>query len=167
MSFQATLTVEGKSFNVLQCAHQLVQKSNNGKPASGVRGGIIYVIIEGTDEDLLGDWATGPTTKKNGDITFDRIDQQSTLSKLEFEEAYATLYFEFMASNSISADAILVTLDEMADWDLTNEDDFMKRVIAYTKTLVKFVERTRVSNCILLRLSASKIKLDGVEHKNT
>ena len=167
MSFLATLTVEGKKFNVLQCSHSLYQKVERGRTTSGVRGGVIILIVDGTDDDLLGDWATGTTTKKDGDITFDRVDQKSTLQKLEFQEAYATMYFEFLASNYIDYDAVLSAIMESQSLDLMKEDEFMERIINNTKTLVRFVERTRISNCILMRLSAAKIKLDGIDHQNT
>ena len=116
---------------------------------------------------MLGAWATGPTTKKDGDITFDRIDQKSTLQKLEFQEAYATLYYEFMSSQYINAQAIFEAITETQITDLTNENDFLMRIINNTKTILRFAERTRISNCILLRLSAGKIKLDGIDHQNT
>ena len=167
MSFQATLTVEGKKFDVLQCNHVMTQKYERGRPTSGVRGGIIILILDGTDEDLLGAWATGTTVKKDGEIVFDRIDQKSTLQKLEFKEAYATLYFEFMASEYIDAEAVFESIASTQITDLTNENDFLSRIISNTKTLLRFAERTRVSNCILLRLSAAKIKLDGIDHQNS
>lgn len=125
------------------------------------------MVLDGTDEDVLGNWATGATVKKDGDIVFERIDQQSTLQKLEFQEAYATLYFEFMSSKHISSETIFETITGTQTTDLTSENDFLYRVITNTKTLLRFVERTRISNCILMRLSAAKIKIDGIEHKNT
>lgn len=167
MSFQATLTVEGKNFNVLQCNHIMSQKAEKGKPTSGVRGGTIILVLDGTDEDVLGNWATGATVKKDGEIVFERIDQQSTLQKLEFQEAFATLYFEFMSSKYINAEAVFESIANTQAMDLTNENEFIYRVITNTKTILRFAERTRISNCILLRLSAAKIKLDGIEHKNT
>lgn len=167
MSFLATLTVEGKNFNVLQCIHSMSQKAEKGKPTSGVRGGIIILILDGTDDDVLGNWATGATVKKDGEIVFERIDQQSTLQKLEFQEAYATLYFEFMSSKYINSEAVFESMASTQTMDLTSENDFLYRVISNTKTLLRFAERTRISNCILMRLSAAKIKLDGIEHKNT
>ncbi|QMW04495.1 type VI secretion system tube protein TssD [Spirosoma foliorum] len=168
MSFQATLTIEGKSFNVLQCKHSLSQKYERGKPTSGVRGGAIQVIIDGTDDDLLGSWATSPTLKKDGEITFDRVDQKSSLQKLEFQEAYATVYLEFLASDTIDSEGVHNAIIESIQLDMVSTTDPDNvRAIDSTKTLVKFTERTGVSNCILLRISAAKIKLDGIEHQNT
>ncbi|GAA4395398.1 hypothetical protein GCM10023187_02220 [Nibrella viscosa] len=167
MSFQATLTVEGKTFDVLQCKHIMSQKYERGRPTSAVRGGVIILILDGTDEDLLGDWASGATVKKDGDITFNRIDQNSTLQKLEFQEAYATHYFEFMSSQYIDSEAVLAAIEGTINMDLKTVDDNAERLIRNTKTLVRFVERTRISNCILLRLSAGQIKLDGIEHRNS
>ncbi|GAB3318786.1 hypothetical protein GCM10027299_10710 [Larkinella ripae] len=168
MSFKATLTVEGKSFNVLQCSHFLKQKSERGKVTSGVRGGSITLIIDSSDEELFGSWATSPTAKKNGEIVFNRIDQQSALQKLEFEDAYALFYFELMASDYISnIDAILDVSEDVYALDLTEINLYLNRLTSATKTILRFAERTRVSNCILLRLSAAKIKLDGIDHQNT
>ncbi|MVM30393.1 hypothetical protein GO755_10140 [Spirosoma sp. HMF4905] len=166
MSFKATLTVEGKEFNVLQCTHLMDQNYKKGKATSGVMGGRIVVILESSDDDLLGIWAAGPTVKKDGEIVFDRIDQKSSLQKLEFQEAYMTQYFEFMASNYINADAVLAAMEDYFVLDATNQSEDDRRVIVNRRALIKFAERTRVSNCILLRLSAAKIKLDGIDHQN-
>ena len=167
MPFQATLTVEGKSFRVLECSHTLSQKYERGKPTSGVRGGVIILILDGTDEDLLGDWATGATVRKDGEIVFDRIDQQSSLQKLEFEEAYATMYLEFMTSTAIDAMAVYYSLVDSLATDTAGDDQFLAVMMANRRRLLAFVQRTRTSNCILLRLSAAKIKLDGIDHQNT
>ena len=168
MSFKATLTIDGKSFSVLQCAHFLQQKSERGKVTSGVHGGTITLIVDGTDEELLGSWASGPTAKKNGEIVFDRIDQQSALQKLEFEDAYATFYFELMSSQYISdVDVILDVFNDIFSLDTSTSNVYLDRMQNATKTILRFAERTRNSNCILLRLSAAKIKLDGIDHKNT
>lgn len=168
MSFKATLTVEGKSYNVLQCTHILKQKIERGKVTSGVRGGSITLIIDSTDEEIFGSWATSPTAKKNGEIVFDRIDQQSSLQKLEFEDAYAIFYFELMASEYMNnVDALIDTFHDLFATDETSANPFVDRMVNSTNNMLRFVKRTGVSNCILLRLSASKIKLDGIEHKNT
>ncbi|GAB2556275.1 type VI secretion system tube protein TssD [Spirosoma areae] len=168
MSFKATLTVEGKKFDVLQCTHTLSQKYERGRATSGVRGGVIILILNGTDEELLGTWASGPTVKKSGDIVFDRIDQRSALQKLEFEDAYATFYFELMtASHLTNIDVVYEALAESISTDIAKENLFYERIMNNTKTILRFSERTRVSNCILLRLTAPKIKLDGIDHQNT
>ncbi|MGA0560237.1 type VI secretion system tube protein TssD [Larkinella sp. VNQ87] len=168
MSFKATLTVEGKKFDVLQCTHTLVQKYQRGRTTSGVRGGVIILILDGTDDDLLGNWVSGTTVKKNGEIVFDRVDQRSSLQKLEFEDAYATFYFEFMSRGYIDqVDAMVEVLQETISVDITKENEYEQRVINNTVKLLRFAERTRHSNCILIRLSAAKIKLDGIDHQNT
>ncbi|QDK80680.1 hypothetical protein EXU85_19540 [Spirosoma sp. KCTC 42546] len=168
MSFKATLTVEGKSFNVLQCSHVLKQKNERGKVTSGVRGGSITLILDSTDEELFGSWATSSTAKKNGEIVFDRIDQQSALQKLEFEDAYALFYFELMSSENLTdIAAILDVSNDVFTFDLTEKNLYLDRLFSATKTILNFAERTRIGNCILLRLSAAKIKLDGIDHQNT
>lgn len=168
MSFRATLTVEGKSYNVLQCSHFLKQNRERGKVTSGVRGGSITLIIDSTDEEIFGSWATSPTAKKNGELVFDRVDQQSALQKLEFEDAYAIFYFEFMASEYVyNVDAILDIMHDIYTLDEGGKLDVLDRYTAATNTMLNFVKRTGLSNCILLRLSAAKIKLDGIDHRNT
>jgi hypothetical protein len=167
MPFQATLTVEGKSFNILECSHSLTQKYERGRPTSGVRGGVIVMLLDGSDEDLLGDWATGTTTHKDGEITFERVDQQSSLQKLEFQEAYTTMYFEFMGSTTIDATKIYYAIRDSIATDAVGNDEFVTTIKSNRRRLLRLVERMQVSSCILLRLSAAKIKLDGIEHKNT
>ncbi|UFH52057.1 type VI secretion system tube protein TssD [Spirosoma sp. KNUC1025] len=168
MSFKATLTVEGKSFDVLQCAHFLKQKSERGKVTSGVRGGAITLILDSTEDELLGSWATSPTAKKSGEIVFERIDQRSALQKLEFEDAYAIFYFELMSSKAISdVSAILDVSNDIFSFDVTEQNLLVERFTDATRNILRFTDRTRNANCILLRLSAAKIKLDGIDHQNT
>ncbi|MVM30391.1 hypothetical protein GO755_10130 [Spirosoma sp. HMF4905] len=168
MSFKATLTIEGKSYNVLQCTHLLKQKAERGKVTSGVRGGAITMIIDSTDEEIFGSWATSPTAKKNGEIVFDRVDQQSALQKLEFEDAYAIFYFELMASAYMdNVDVLIDTFHDMFASDESTNNSLLDRFTVATNNMLRFVKRTGVSNCILLRLSAGKIKLDGIDHQNT
>jgi type VI secretion system TssD-like protein len=48
-------------------------------------------------------WMIDPYAKKNGSVVFKKIDQDSTLKEVKFEDAYCVGYSESFSANSASA----------------------------------------------------------------
>ncbi len=157
MSFKATISVGGKKFDLIYCDSKLEQKSDNsGRPASGVAGGILWLIMDGTDDDTFGTWATDPTKKQDGTITFYRIDQDSKFKEIEFKGAYLTDLVESF-----------IIEEDIGDIFKTEYFIFNDAVRHEIYDLIKETQnRTGTSYVIFCRLSAEKIKIDGVEHDN-
>lgn len=157
MSFKATIDVGGKSFELIHCESILDQKTDpGGRPSSGVHGGHIWIAVEGTDDDTFGSWITDPTKKQDGTITFYKIDQDSKFKEIEFKGAYLTLMVEsFITEEDVidlaRREGIHADVEEVqAAYDIMNEVQ----------------NRTKMSYIIVCRLSAEKIKIDGVDHDN-
>lgn len=108
-SFAATFKVNGKEYEVLNCNFSFGQATDDkGRPASAVQSGNISVTIVASDDDGLMGWMIDPYKKQDGSISFNKIDQDSTLKELQFKEGYCVSYSE--SFNSSSNHAMTVTL---------------------------------------------------------
>lgn len=95
MAFKAKLELDGKTFNVLNCSFSFHQNVDpTGRPSSDVRGGMIHVSIESTEDTSLFEFVTDPHGFKDGKITFFKRDQDSKMKELEFKQAACVEYSE-------------------------------------------------------------------------
>ena len=99
-SFKATLKFSGKEYDVLGCSYSFSRTMDSeGKPASGIHAGEISLqVVVGDDDGLLG-WMVDPYKMAEGSVTFMRIDQDSSLKEVKFEDAYCAAYSESFSSN--------------------------------------------------------------------
>ncbi|MBS1948748.1 MAG: hypothetical protein JST47_13375 [Bacteroidetes bacterium] len=159
MSFKATIDVGGKTFELVHCESILEQKTDSaGRPSSGVHGGHIWIVVEGTADDTFGSWVTDPTKKQDGTITFFKIDQDSKFKEIEFKGAYLTYLIESFITDEDASDPKRLSGDEL-------NFDYKPVEIGF-EILESVQKRTNMSYLILCRLSAEKIKIDGVDHDN-
>ena len=111
MAFKASLTVDGKTYNVLSCHYSFNQNvDSTGRPSSDVRGGTVSVTIESTDDKTIYNWMTDPHGFKDGKITFFKRDQDSKMKELEFKQAACINYSEAFDANSSSPMSLAFTL---------------------------------------------------------
>lgn len=109
-SFNATLKVEGGEYDVLSCNFSFGQATDDkGRPASNVKGGSLFVQIVTSDDTALLGWMIDPHKKTSGSIVFKKVDEDSTLKEVKFEDAYCVGYSE--SFNSTSASAMTVSLN--------------------------------------------------------
>ncbi len=167
MSFKGEFKVAGNTYSIIECGVPLQQKyDQKGKPASGVHSGRIRLILEGTDDGTLGNWMADPTKKQDGKLTFFRVDQDSTFKEVEFEGAYIITLMENFTLDVEMSKALLLeegTLSQdVGKTDAEDQIRFKKNI----KTLFASQHRTQMSYCMLIELTAEKIKIDGVEHQN-
>ena len=109
-SFNAILQVEGGEFDVLSCNFSFGQATDDkGRPASKVQAGNIFVQIITSDDTALIGWMIDPYKKTSGSIVFKKIDEDSTLKEVKFEDAYCVGYSE--SFNSTSASSMTISLN--------------------------------------------------------
>ena len=158
MSFKATISVGGKTFDLIYCDSQLEQEfDSNNRPISGVVGGRIRVILDGTDDDTFGSWACDPTKKQDGTITFYRINQNSKFKEIEFKGAYLMHLVE-----SFIVDDDIEDVFRTEEYYYAHNEELRK-----SYELVRAIQRkTGTSYVIFCQLSAEKVKIDGLEHDN-
>ena len=109
MSFLAKLTVDGQTYNILECLHSYSQNIDpSGKPLGVTRGGQIKIKIESPGKTGFIDWMLSPNKTKDRTIIFYKRDAMSKLQEIKFEKAYCINFTEFF--NSQSADPLSVEL---------------------------------------------------------
>jgi len=155
MSFRADLSINGKTYEVLEFSSHLEQKyDNKGKPGSGVKGGQLIIIIAGTADDTFSSWAADPTKKNDGTVTLYRIDQNSKFKEYKFSGAYITKLCEsFIVDNDINSQ----------DRAIRFKSEEVEHV--YEKVM-GFHQRTQMSYVMYCEISAGKVTIDGVDHDN-
>ncbi len=167
MSFKADLQVAGNTYSVVQCHIPITQKyDQKGKPSSGVHSGQIKVILEGTDDGALGSWMADPTKKQDGKLTFYRIDQESVFKEIEFEGAYMMTLIEHFTTGTELVQSLLME-EDIVSVDITASDDEDAKQMKFNHSVLRNCQhRTGMSYCMMVSLTAEKIKIDGVEHQN-
>jgi hypothetical protein len=156
MSFRATITVDEKTFEVLECVSDMEQAIDmKGKAISSVRGGDIRLVLRGTDEETIPAWASDKNKKLDGTITYYKIDvMEGKFREIKFEDGYITWFAEsFMMADSDEnfADAMLF------------QDDFDEEIFNMVQRVHK---QFGASYLILCKVSAKKISIDDVKHDN-
>jgi hypothetical protein len=154
MSFLATLTVDGKDFNLLECISELEQKIDaKGLAISSVRGGNIRIVIDGTDDDTLPAWASDRTKKQDGTITFYKWDSQSKFKEIEFKDGYVTWF----AESFIADDEYDLNFTEAMVYQEEGDEEIYEMV-------KRAHESFKSSYLIMAKISSRQITVDGVEH---
>src|SRR4051812_6274337 len=103
MSFIATLEIEDKKFDVLECISEVNQEiDRKGKTISVVKGGNIRLVILGSDDELIPVWASDKTKKHDGKITMMGLDMESKYKEIEFKDAYVTWYAESYSTDHVN-----------------------------------------------------------------
>ena len=90
MSFQATLTIEDKSFRIITFnSHTHRDHDKFGRPTSALYGIKLELTVEHTpDCVLLHDWAFKNHEVKNGKITFMKRDNYQKQTEVKFSDGY-------------------------------------------------------------------------------
>ena len=166
MSFEAALELAGNTYNVINCRIVLQQRfGRNGKPASDVHAARMQIILEGTDDITFGAWIGEHTKKHNGRIVFYQSDQPgATFKEVKFEGAYLLTLIENFTVETQTTQSLLMQYDEI-ETDLTAHDSGeQEKVKNALKSLFGNQLATGMSYCVLLKMVAEKIIIDGVEH---
>jgi len=156
MAYKATLTIEDKTYQLLECGSRIEQQvDNRGRPKSEVRGGsIIFIVSAVADDDLLPTWATDKKKKHDGKITMYQWDQDTKFKEISFKNAFVTFFSESFMIDPGN--------EFLADW-LTFVDT--TRQYMYT-TVRKAHEQFRSGYLYMLSISAEQMTIDGIEHNN-
>ena len=89
MSFLAKLNLDEEEFNVLDCEFEASRGSDpNGQPNGIIRMGAIKVLLEYDPKVHFFRWLTTKTMVKNGELTFFKRNNISSLEKVEFKNAH-------------------------------------------------------------------------------
>lgn len=80
---------------VLQIRYQLNQGvDGNNRINSVVKGGIIHMVVESSDNEDIHTWAASNDMAKSGEVVFKRQDTTSAMRKLTFKNAHCIQFSE-------------------------------------------------------------------------
>ncbi len=154
MASTVSLDLDGNTFQVLKCLCKCDQQfDQNGNPASGVAGGKISLLLEGSAEDDFASWMCDQQPK-DGTITFSIDD--SSFKKIEFKNGFLVKMHESFHSENV------VKLNR---WDRFTEFDDVAENYIYEEVL-DYQQRSGISYMVQCSISAEKVTIDGVDHDN-
>lgn len=104
MALIAELTVENRTYSVMECDYEFTQAVDiTGRPSDRPRGGLINVVIMSPDDsDLsLHEWMRDKDTTKDGKITL-YVNRDSVMAPktIRFENAYCIRLYEYFNNNN-------------------------------------------------------------------
>ena len=154
MAHKALLTIEDKTYNLLECVSVLRQKTDSrGRPSSEVRGGNIQFSVIGTDDDLLTLWATDKTKKMDGKIALYEWDLDTKFKEISFKNAYVISFSEsYMADPERDVLKITHAVEEHQQ--------------AWLNEIHRIHDQFKTPYIFLMRISAEQINIDGIDHHN-
>lgn len=155
MAYRGTLTIEDKTFYLLECISVVRQKTDSrGRPASEIVGGNLQVTVRGSDNDILTNWATDKKKRCDGVITLYLWDQDVKSKEISFKNAFLTFFSEsYMADPERDIMKVTHRLIDTVDQ-------------AYIDEIHRIHEQFKIGYIFMLNISAEQIDIDGIQHSN-
>ncbi|GHT06871.1 hypothetical protein AGMMS49525_15550 [Bacteroidia bacterium] len=95
MAFRATLSLNGKEFDVLDCDYKLKRDvDSKGRPASNIYGGEIRVHVESTEDTSILEQMVSQFKPVSGSISFKKGDEEAKMKELTWENGYIVSFAE-------------------------------------------------------------------------
>lgn len=95
MAFRATLCLNGKEFDVLDCDYKLKRDvDSKGRPASNIYGGEIRVHVESTEDTSILEQMVSQFKPISGSIAFKKGDEEAKMKELTWENGYIVSFEE-------------------------------------------------------------------------
>lgn len=154
MAFKAILTIEDKTFSLLECWSYLKQKTDRkGKPMSDVHGGWLEFVLVGSNDDTIPMWAADKTKTYDGTIALYQWNPDEKFREIAFEKAYVVFFSESFKPDSDN---------DAFEW--------MNFLDLYEDRLSKMTQRIHkdfgMSYLFTVAISAAKISINGIHHDN-
>jgi hypothetical protein len=89
MAFKATLSIDGKEFDVQKCSYQLRRDvDSKGRPSSDIYGGTVDVTVESTEDTSIIESMVNQFKPGSGSIVFNKGNEESKMKELIWENGY-------------------------------------------------------------------------------
>lgn len=127
MSFKAKLDIGGTEYKVYKVDYSISRSVDEmGRLTSSVVGGQISIELKSTEDNLFFEHICSSEKISAGTITFNKRNEDATMRKLEFKQAYVASYNEVFDHTGLLGTMILsITLVakviKMGDADLGND----------------------------------------------
>jgi len=120
-SFSAQLQIEGQAFRVQHCSFGVQQATHQrGRVSTKVRYGLVQVLLDVPDSEVLLAWAADPHKQLAADVVFLDANGGSAIETLRLPAAYCVAYQEeFRQGDSqVGAYVCQLTLSDPAGWTI-------------------------------------------------
>jgi hypothetical protein len=120
-SFSAQLQVEGNVFRLQHCAFEVQQATHQrGRVSTKVRYGLVQVLLDVPDQQVLLAWAADPIKQLTVDIVFLDANGGSAVETLHLPAAYCVAYQEEFRQGDSAAGAYVcqLTLSDPVGWTI-------------------------------------------------
>jgi hypothetical protein len=105
---------ESKGISLLSCNFGFTQDvDQRGMPKSEVKGGLITVVFESTDDTYIIQWMISPTADKEGKIDFFSEEDSKALKTLNFKDARCVSYHESFVRDGSMITEITISAREI------------------------------------------------------
>jgi len=95
MAFCATLSLEGKEFDVLDCDYKLKRDvDSKGRPASNIYGGKVRVHVESAEDTSILEQMVSQFKPISDSITFKKGNEEVKMKELTWENGYIVEFEE-------------------------------------------------------------------------
>lgn len=133
MAIQGSLSIGGRTYNVVECAYEFNQSiDDTGKPVSRPKGGTItFVMPSSSDDDLFFyKWMFNKTEVKNGTFKFVVYTNKNnrSIKTVSFENAYCVNLKDYFNDNdsklmytTVTVSAERIKIGSLAQAEFTNE----------------------------------------------
>jgi Hemolysin coregulated protein Hcp (TssD) len=166
MFYKGEFKLADKTYKVFKCHIPVIRRRNQEEePVFRARAEKIELILQGADDSTLGTWLADTTQKQDGKITFCFPGQNAKDKVIEFEGASLMTLLEYFTPGKLPAVLLTPPTDyfclDLSGGEVANETQ--KRSLT---RLLSSQKKTEMAYCMLARISAEKIKIDGVELQN-
>jgi|GEM_PF-3397819 len=120
-SFSARLQVEGQAFQVQHCSFGVQQATHQqGRVSAKVRYGLVQVLLDVPDGEVLLAWAADPQKRLAADVVFLDANGGSAVETLHLPTAYCVAYEEEFRQGNSQAGAYVchLTLSDPTGWTI-------------------------------------------------
>jgi hypothetical protein len=89
MAFNATLSIDGKEFDVQKCSYHLRRDVDaKGRPSSDIYGGTVNVTIESTEDTSIIEAMVNQFKPGSGSVIFNKGNEAAKMKELIWENGY-------------------------------------------------------------------------------
>jgi hypothetical protein len=128
MAYKATLTIAGKTLDVLGCSYNFSRTTDHkGKPASDTSGGTVNLTLETTEEsDLLETRLNKQDTPQTATIDFQQSESTASMKKIELKEAFIIAFAESFSDGAPMTYSVTLSAKEMKIGNAELKNDWPK-----------------------------------------
>ena len=125
MAHKIKLSIDGKEYPLSSCNYGIYRDADHtGKPAGGARAGQLSISRESSEDSFFYQWSIDNAARKNGSISFSKMNVEDTMKTLDFENAFIISYAETCGYGSQMMEEITISAQKLTISGATVDNDW-------------------------------------------